>query len=316
MYASATYSVSPLIIDTKIEPRDILKKTITVTNIGDQPVTVYPTVNNISLKDGETIEAFLPPVASDRTQSLASWIEISRQGIDLQPGASKVVDITLHINPDPKPGTYHAFIGFGKGRNRDEAEAQVRAGQAPGTIVTATLEAKKNEFLKLSGFVIDRFITAHDNQAAVFTFKNPGEETLVPKGEIILYDSAGKEVGAIPVNDQNVTIEAGGEYSFVAQVPTDGLFGKYKAFLSVEYGTTQRASVQDTSFFYVFPLKIILTILSIIIVIVGGGAWYVHKKYFDEETDDSDRLMFHVRDSESEPKHHDVDLKNQNEISS
>ncbi len=304
-----TYTATPLVIDVQAEARDILTRKITVSNIGEQPITIYPTVNNVSLKEGETIEEFHPPVESDRTQSLASWIEISRRGIDLQPGTTHDFSLTLRINPDPVPGTYHAFIGFGQGRNRDDAERQVKNGDAPGTIVTVTIREKQNDFLRLSKFIVERFITKPENQAAVFTFINPGDETLTPSGEIIIYDSKGSEVGVIKVNDENLAIPSGEEHTFTATVPTNGMFGKYKAFLSIEYGTSQRGALQDTSFFYVFPLKIILIIVSILLCIVAFSAWYFHKKYFDEKDDDSDRLTFHIRDSKSESKEHDVILK-------
>ena len=299
-----------MVIDLKSEARDIVEKEITITNTGTAPVTIYPTVNNISLQEGGTIDKFLAPVESDRTTSLASWLEISRLGIDLQPGAAKTITLTIRVTPDPIPNTYHAFIGFGNGGNRDEAEKQVVNGQAPGIVVTLTIADEKNEFLKLSKFIIDRFVTKEDNQAAVFTFNNPGDEVLVPQGEIILYDSTGKEVGALPVNTENISINPGGEYTFTGAIPITGLFGKYKAFLSVEYGSAQRASLQDTSFFYVFPLKILSILLVGLLILVAVIAWFVHKKYFNEDVlmDDSERLTVHMSDSVSEPKHHDVDL--------
>lgn len=307
------YTVSPLVIDIDVQARDIISKTITVTNTGTNPVTLYPTVNNISLSEGGTIEEFITPVESDRTQSLSSWIEVSRLGINLAIGESKTVPITFHINPNPMAGTYHALIGFGTGRNRDEAEKQVMAGQAPASVITVTIAEKKNEFLKLAGFIVDRFVTSIDNKAAVYRFKNPGDEVLVPVGEIIFYDSTGKEVGVSPVNAEMRAISPGEEGVFETTVPVQGLFGKYKAFLSVEYGITQRASVQDTSFFYVFPLKTILIAMGIILMVVIMVAWYIHRKYFDDDDvpDDSERLMLRVRDTKSEALHHDIDLKKQ-----
>ena len=310
VYANASYTVSPLIIDTKAQARDIITKDISITNTGTTPVTLYPSVNEISLKEGGTIEEFKQAVESDRTKSVTSWLEISRLGVDLQPGASKTIPLTIRINPSPAPGTYHAFIGFGNGGNRDEAEKQVWSGQAPGTVVTITIAEEKKELLKLSKFIVNRFITRAENQAAVFTFRNPGDETLVPTGEIILFDGTGKEVGALPINGDAVSIPPGGEHTFTASVPIGGLFGKYKAFLSVEYGTTQRASIQDTSFFYVFPMRIIISLFIAFIVCAGILGWYVHSRYFDtSDVDDSERLTVHVRDAQSEPKHHDIDLK-------
>lgn len=307
-HAAVVYSATPLVIDIDVQARDITSRDITLKNTGDQPVTLYPTVNNISLSEGGGIEEFLPPVESDRTASLASWIEVSRLGVDLKPGETRTIPVTFRIHPEPKPGTYHAFIGFGYGRNRDEAEKQVASGQAPGTVVTLTIEEKTNTFLKLSRFIVDRFVTTANNQAAVYTFSNPGDEEVVPQGEIIFYDKRGEEIGMVKVNEERLSIPPGGEHVFKAHVPTDGLFGKYKAFLSVEYGSAQRGTVQDTSFFYVFPTKVLIMLFVLIVAVVGGTSWYVHKKYFDTDTDDTDRITVHIRDTKSTAQAHDLDL--------
>jgi len=312
-FAATQYSVSPLVIDIDAEARDILTRTITITNTGTSPATLYPTVNNISLDDGGIVREFLSPVETDRTQTLSSWLEFSRRGINLQPGTTVELPITLRVNPNPVPGTYHAFIGFGNGRNRPEAEKQVLDGKAPGSIITVTIEERKNQFLRLSQFVVDRFVTNVDNTAAVYTFVNPSEETLIPKGEIIFYDNKGREVGAVTVNNENLKIAPNEEHVFSATVPVDGLFGKYKAFLNVEYGNDQRAQIQDTSFFYIFPLKNLAIVLSVMIIVVAFFAWMLHKRFFDDDDVlDHEPLMVHVRDGVSDPKSHDIDLKNNN----
>ncbi len=305
-----SYTVSPMVIDTKAVARDIITKDITITNTGETPVTVYPSVNEISLKEGGTIEAFKQAVESDRTKSVTSWIEISRLGIDLQPGTSKTIPLTIRMNPSPVPNTYHAFIGFGYGGNRDEAERQVANGQAPGTVITITIAEENREFLKLSKFIVERFVTSSNNQAATFTFTNPGDEVMTPTGEIILYDSTGKEVGALPVNTENVSIQPKAEHTFTASIPAEGKFGKYKAFLTVEYGSTQRASLQDTSFFYIFPLRMLIIMLSCFVIFVSLCAWYVHRRYFDDDMqdDDHEHLTVHVRDGHSTSKGHDLHL--------
>ncbi len=308
--AFASYSVAPLVIDEEVEERDIVEHTITLTNNGDSPVSIYPTVNNISIDAGGQIQEFVTQVMSDQTRSLAAWIEISRAGIDLRPGETKTVTLMLRINPLAAAGEYHALVGFPHGGNRDEAEQMLKRGDAPGTIVTVTVVDKKNTILKLGRFLVDRFITKPENSGASFTLRNPGDETLVPKGEIIFYDSKGKEVGSLPINEDNIEVPPGGEHAFVGTVPTDGLFGKYKAFLSVEYGEGNMASVQDTAFFYVLPIKTILIILGIFMVIVVFISISVHRKYFDETIDDGSELLpVHVRESTSDPLHHDIDLR-------
>ena len=309
-HAASTYTVAPLVIDEEVEARDIIEKTITLTNTGTAPVTIYPTVNNIAMGEGGTIQEFLPPVMSDQTTSLSSWIEISRAGIDLRISETKKITLTLRVNPNAKPGEYHALVAFPSGGNRDEAERMVQNGDAPGTIVTAKLVDKKTSLLKLSRFIVDRFVTNTHNTAATYSVRNPGDEALVPTGDIIFYDTTGKEVAALPVNPDSISIPPGAEQTFEVSVPIEGLFGKYKAFLSVEYGTGNIASVHDTTFFYVFPLKTLLSMLGILCVVVVLSSVYIHRAYFSEGADDgSEFLPVHVRDSVSDSQHHDIDLR-------
>lgn len=308
--AAPSTSVVPLVIDTDVEVRDIEEHVITLTNTGSVPVTIYPTVNNISLSEGGSIQEFLTPVESDQKTSLSSWIEISRAGIDLMAGDVKTVTLTLRINPNAVPGEYHALVGFAHGGNRDEAERMVARGDAPATVVSVTVMDDRVTLLKLSRFLIDRFVTDTENKAATYVIKNPGDESLVPYGEVIFYDSRGVEVGATPVNPEKLVIGPGEEKVFESGVPTDGMFGKYKAFLNVEYGVQNIASIQDTTFFYVFPLRTLLIMFGTLIVIVLVLSLYIHRKYFDEVVDDGSELLpVHVRDSESDPLHHDIDLR-------
>jgi len=309
-YGAPQYTVTPLVIDEEVMPRDILTREITITNTGDAPVTIYPTVNAISLDEGGTIREFVPQVMGDQTQSITAWIEISRAGIDLFKGQSTKVPLTLRINPQAQPGEYHAFLGFPFGGNRDEAERKVRDGTAPGIVLTLSLDEQKTTALKLARFLVDRFVFRTENSAASFTVRNPGEVTLIPEGEVILYDAKGREVGSLPVNPDKVEIPPGGEHTFVGTVPLQGLFGKYKAFLDVEYGTALVASVQDTAFFYAVPIPFLLSLLGVLFFIVILVSWHIHRKYFDDEGDDgSDALHFHVRSTHSEPVHHDINLR-------
>lgn len=308
--ASISYTVAPLVVNQTLNARDIRTETVTLTNTGVSPITIYPTVNNIKQSEDGSIEEFLPPVMSDQTRSLASWVEISRKGIELGVGEVAQVSLVLHINPNPVPGTYHALVGFPFGGNRDEAERKVKDGQAPGVVVTVTIEDTKKEELRLSKFIVDRFVVRETNDAAQYTFSNSGDETVVPHGEIIIYNTSGEEIQTIPVNAENVTIAPSNVHTFSSQIPTTGLFGKYKAFLSVAYGTKQKATVYDTSYFYVFPMRSIIIVMSIISILTILIAWYIHKKYFDTKFDleDTNRISVRVREATSSPHERDVDL--------
>ncbi len=309
--AATNYTVTPRVIDISAEARDIITRTVTITNNANYTSSIFPSVNEISLDAGGDITDFKGPTAVDRTSSITSWIEVSRQELNIKAGETYELPVTIRMNPNTKPGEYHALIGFGSGRNRDEAQKLVEGGTAPSVVVTIRVENKVVEHVDLKGFVVDKFITSDENQAAKYTLNNPGETTVVPQGEIVFYDGNGKEVASVNANPNNLSLEPGQEVEVRANVPTAGLLGKYKAFLSVNYGTDQIASVYDTEFFYVIPWKKLLLVFGILLFTAIMLTVFLYKKYGfgDDEDDDVQHLQFRFKDEPSELKDHDINLK-------
>ncbi len=246
----ANYTVAPLIIDLDLEKRDILTKTITITNNENRVIRLYPTVNEITVDDGGTLMDFVEPsMIDDKASSITSWLEIGRGRIELAPGESHEIDLVIKLHPETGAGEYHAMVSFPDGSNRPTAEAKVRAGQVPSTIVRIGVEQEQNQFLRLVRFSVERFIKAATEGDIAYVLHNPWKTPVVPTGEVIIYDTSGTEVASIDLNEEGTAIDPDTESSFVSKIPEGLGMGKYKAFLSVEYGEHQKASVHDTAFF-------------------------------------------------------------------
>src|SRR6185503_8066622 len=84
-YAQVNISLSetPAVIDEKAKQRDILNESVTITNTSSQPVTIYPSVYDVNVVNGEEIFSYARD-ASDLAASLANWMELSRGVIDLK----------------------------------------------------------------------------------------------------------------------------------------------------------------------------------------------------------------------------------------
>jgi hypothetical protein len=50
---SAELTVTPVVLDEKVKVRDILKKSVTVTNSSNRKLNLYPSVNDINPQEGE-----------------------------------------------------------------------------------------------------------------------------------------------------------------------------------------------------------------------------------------------------------------------
>lgn len=310
---AAEYTVRPFLIDTVVEPRDVETHVVKLVNDAEfTKQTIYATVNEITIDTSGEIKDFVTPVMADQTSTVTSWIEVTRGRIEVPPGEEREVPVTFRINPRAVPGEYHAFIGFVSAPNRPAAQSATMADEADGVIVKITVDDQREDSLHIASFLVDRFVVNDESRQINITVENPGDLRSVPRGEIIFYDSRGEEITSVPVNNENIGVEPGDKMSLQATVPDIVEPGRFKANLALKYGENQRASLYDTTFFYVVPLyMIILTIIAI--TIVTFIVFYLFKRVFVDEAshDDLNEVTMYVREGhEPNPKDHDIDLKN------
>jgi|AntRauTorckE6833_2_1112554.scaffolds.fasta_scaffold01348_8 hypothetical protein len=305
-------SIRPFLIDETAGPRDIIEETVVLNNDGNSLRYIYATVNEISVDQEGEIKKFVSPVMTDRTNTITSWIEVTRGRIELAPKERKEISLTIRINPFVQPGEYHAFVGFGHAQNRPTAESNAMNGDVDGVIVKITINDQRTEGLRLSRFSIDRFITNENQRAVEVIIENTGEIADSPQGEIIFYDSQGREIDAVEFNTEGVQINPGETKTIMTNVPLDRDIGRFKANLSLDYGIKQKASLFDSTSFYLLPLNLLLLIFGIILV----GAIFVtllFRKAFlahDYEDEDGEQVTMYVKEGhEANPKDHDIDLK-------
>ena len=306
-----SYTVTPPVIEHKVKPRDILEDAIKITNTGTVPVKIFPSVHPIALGEDGSIKTFESPVMTDQTRNVTSWIAISRARLELQPGESAKIPVTLTVNPNAVQGDYYAYIGFGSGDKRDEAEAAVMSGRAPGVTMRISMADIRSEYLRLHSFTIDRFVTTGDTIPVRYELENIGDLPATPQGEIIIYDVRGREVASLAVNTDKQVLKPGDSVAFSGVVPKTGMYGRHKAFLDVEYGERQRANLYDTTFFTVVPLKsILIRFVALLITTLLLTIMYIMRGHRVRMVHDNETLPMYIRDGvHSDLKDHDINLK-------
>lgn len=307
---ASDYLVTPLALNLEVNKRDILSETITLINQSEKRIRLYASVNEVAVDGKGVVESFAQPASVDRTNTPTTWVEITRGRIELAPGETKEIPFTIRMNPNTVPGDYAIFIGFAEAANEPKAQAKIMAGQAPGMLLSLSVDQQQNMFLRLKQFITDRFITEKKGGTFSYTLQNPGRVDVIPKGEIIIYDNSGEEVTSVPLNSEDMPVPAEDEEGFSISIPNNLTMGKYKAFLSVEYGEYLKASLNDTAYFYVLPLKQLIVIFIILMLIAVFIALYVHRRYdVPALAVEYDSVPMHIREGTSENVHHDIDLK-------
>lgn len=266
-------SITPAILNFKAGPRDILEETITVKNLTGHRLDVYASVNNVDPEEGK--KEFESIVGEESAGSLANWIRVSRQVIELEDNEEREIPIEIRVNLRANPGTYHAIISFSSGSNRLEAERGARIRGEQLTINVEVLEDIR-ERLQLGTFTSDKVFFSGPEVALSFNLENIGNRALTPTGEVHIYDRRGRELASIPANELNTEITPNNNTQLGAVWNATGNFGRYKAFLDVEYGSNQQGTVNDTVYFWVIPWQRILILFLLLASIVGGGTyiWY------------------------------------------
>lgn len=304
-------SVAPILIDEDTEARGIITQDISITNNTDRKLDVYATVNEISVDSTGQIKEFVTPVMTDRTNTVTSWIEITRGQIELDPHTATSVPLTIHVNPFAKPGEYHAFVGFFPASKRYEAENAAMAGDAEGTIVKVSIKQKTNELLRIRGFFIDRFIVGKKNQAIDIEVENSGDNEVIPKGEVIFYNSLGEETSSIQVNTENIAVPPGEKRTIKSQVPFHSEMGRFKANVKLSYGDNQQAAVFDTAQFFMIPLPIMVGIIIAILFFSLMVTYLIRRAFHDElhRDDDNNEIPLYIRnDRDHHVKEHDIHI--------
>lgn len=309
----ADFTVSPLLIDVTADARDNFTRTITLTNTDDRYARLYASVHEIEVGESEEIKAFVPASMSDRTTSITSWIEVTRGRVELTPNEVKDVPLTIRVNPKTPPGLYHAFIGFASGVNRDEAEAKISSGEGSGVVLRILVGGKQEEFLRLVSFSTDRFSYTKDEGVFRYTLENTGDVTLSPKGDLIIYDSRGRELTSVPLNKAgDISIAPGEKVEYTHDLPYLNRVGKNKAFLTLEYGVENRAALYDTNFYYSIPIYFLILIVVLLAVVLTVIVLMLRRGRVVEIVEDHEAhdLPLFVRTNRAHNEYeHDIDLK-------
>ena len=309
---AADVRVDPILIDEAVSARDVVIKNVTITNLTDHRLQVFATVNEVEVGTTGEIKQFVTPVMTDQTNTVTSWIEVTRGMLEIDPQETETVPITLRINTNAKAGTYHAFVGFVSGPDRPTAEAVALRGDANGTIVKIALVDKRNELLRISSFLMSRFVFLATQHEVTVEVENSGDTPLTPKGEIIFYNSRGEEVSSVRVNEAGVSITPGETRSLSAQIPFYDKLGRFKANVKLDYGEIKKSTVFDTSQFFMIPLYLVIAIGLAIAVISLLLTYLLRRAFYDElhEEDDGAEVPLYIRnDRDHEVKDHDIHIQ-------
>ena len=114
----------------------------------------------------------------------------------------------------------------------------------------------------------------------IVNLNNFGNQSIVPKGNIYIYNKRGEEIVSLDVNPEAESVAADALWEKSVRWEDTVGFGKFKARLELEYGVKDKRDLQDTVFFWIFPWKLLLAFfIGTFIFLVLMVTWIFKKTY-------------------------------------
>lgn len=278
---SVSLSVTPTLFEMAANPQQVWNSNVKVINNNPYTLTVYANAVNFA-PQGETGQGKFIPVFETVTEgaTLAEWIDITTDPIVLAPGESRQVPFTVRVPEAAAPGGHFAAITVGTRPPDDGSAFQIKTAQVVTSLFFVRISGDVIESGDVREFRTDR--TFYSEPAANFSvrFENKGNVHIQPQGQITITNMWGKERGVIPINHRthfgNVLPNSIRNFEFGWRGELDfNDIGRYTAELAIAYGSENRKFVTSRTYFWVIPVKPLLTILGIIIFIILFSMWAV-----------------------------------------
>lgn len=264
--------LSPVKIEIKADPGDIVTSFIEVTNRSSKTAKLYAQVLDFLASGEEGEQTFLAPEENAQTYSLAYWIDITKDPLLLAVEEKTRVPFSINIPENAEPGGHYGVIFFGSNppRKREEGPA-VAVGGRMGALVLLTVSGEITEQGFIKEFSTSKKFYEFLPVNFVIRFENTGNVHLAPQGKIEILDLFGKKAAEIMVNETGKKALPNSVRRFEAQWEKEVekyIIGRYTAKITLFYGNPIKTATAQTSF-WIIPWKRILPIFIGLIIVLA-----------------------------------------------
>lgn len=265
------YNVFPLINSLIVNAGTSKTVTIYVQNISHAVEQVQTIVNDFveSPKNDGTPSLLLN--GGHSSYSLKQFITIPGGNFSLNPGEQKSVNVTITIPANTSSGGYFAAVRFAPQSFADNKNVNLSGSVASLILVTVPGNLRENlTIYKLgasdSAGHIHSLFTNHNEIYGTVYFDNTGNVQLQPFGYFDIHQGK-HDLGNNVVNKGNGYVLPGSQRYFTVKLKGVGSFGKYTIYGNFGFGSRGQL-VTATASFYVIPMWILWTFLTLVVLLV------------------------------------------------
>jgi P pilus assembly chaperone PapD len=234
--AQISVEVSPLRVELAAGPGSTTTQGITVINAGKEPVRVRAALTDweLSIDGSPQFEG----AVEGGPYSATSWVRVAPPEQVIEPGKETTVRFSMTVPAGIQPGGYRTGVLFEFGPSTGDPAGRAREVMFKSRIATLI-------YVNIGQPVVAAELTDLRVRAAgpqlqiVATVKNTSRRYVRTKGNLLVYDQAGKTVREVPVPDVPLLPESEREVTMVVVDPEKNLTlaaGDYRVELRIDVG--------------------------------------------------------------------------------
>jgi len=265
--------ISPVLFDDlTANPGEQLSGVISVSNPGNDTLTLYPEAQNFLPKEGNE-EGVPETTTEDTPYALSDWITFNLTKVDLAPGQKEDVKFFINIPNDAIPGGHYGTLVFTTKAGEGSPEStQLKVESGVGALVLLRVNGNIVEKGEVAEFSNSGVVGSPTERKVDFTlrFKNTGNTHVKPTGTITITNWLGSEVDQFALEGENVLPGSTRKIVTSWDVANRTLYGKYTATLEGTYGENGETFKATTSFgdYHITTILIILIAILLIVLFI------------------------------------------------
>lgn len=264
-----TMTAIPPKVELKGDPGQTLTATLKVRNDSTQTQDFAITVEDFVVIDNQGTPVPVTTKADNRW-SLANWIT-APQDIPVDAGGLQIVNISVKIPLTALPGGHYAMITYTPDATTKPGDLKQTGNiitQRVGTLIYLTVSGPVTENASITKFSVPQF----SEQGPINftgTVSSLSDIHIDPKGTLTISDPMNSKVAVISIDAGNVFPETSRDFNAVWNQKWG--WGRYKADLSLAYGTAGTI-ITATAYFWLFPIRLVIyaliAFISVLIIIL------------------------------------------------
>jgi hypothetical protein len=231
--AVPSLALSPGVIQVKAQPGASSAHVMTLTNLTGAKFRFVLEAFDVVIHEGKRV--FIP--AGETEGGIARSAVFDPPAIELNPGESGKVKVTLTIPADPK---VRAVVAIIHGQTALPGRGTLMVTGSLGTLITYNLSARID--IRAGAPTISPQ-TDIANLMVSQQLENHGQEPAIPKGTLAVLKSSGELIGRVPIEPHRLL--PGEKFNCEVEYPHSLRPGKYRAMVSIQHeGGVQTSSIE------------------------------------------------------------------------